>query len=58
MTYCFACPECGRTVEQNHLDPAPTCVHPGDQFTAMSEEAVMRRNYRAESVAIDRSGFR
>lgn len=52
MTYVFSCPECGHTVEQGHADPAPTCRHPAQPFTVMSEEAVMQRNYRAESPAV------
>lgn len=69
-TYCFKCPECGFQAEQNVREPAPTCNHADALYftaaaglsedqakTVVPEECVMNRDWRAESVMVDKTAF-
>lgn len=43
-TYCFRCPDCGATTDQERREPAPSCFCLG--------RPQMDRDYRAESVGV------
>ena len=53
MTYCFKCPECGRSVESNAREPAPFCA-----CKKMAHPTEMTRDYRAENALIDKFSLR
>ena len=68
--YCFKCPFCGYKVEQAVREPAPTCNHaealyfvaaagiPKDQQQEVAKECAMIRDWKAESIMIDKTAFR